>query len=123
MEERALQLAAPFTRELAARTRSMASAIDERNPQRYIDEALAYHRRLIEASGNQTFLVVWDFLHWNVRGRVVLRRITHADGGGLKPFLELHRALNGRIRAGDARGATDKVGAILRRVTDVLPTA
>lgn len=127
MEERALQLAAPFSRELAdelaARTRSMASAIDERNPERYIDEALAYHRRLIEASGNQTFLVVWDFLHWNVRGRVVLRRIAHADGGGLKPFLELHRALNRRIRAGDVRGATDKVGAILRRVTDVLPTA
>jgi DNA-binding GntR family transcriptional regulator len=127
MEERALQLAAPFSRELAdelaARTRSMASAIDERNPERYIDETLAYHRRLIEASGNQTFLVVWDFLHWNVRGRVVLRRIAHADGGGLRPFLELHRALNGRIRAGDVRGATDKVGAILRRVTDVLPAA
>lgn len=125
MEERALQLVAPFTRELAeelaARTRSMASAIDERNPERYIDEALAYHRRLIEASGNQTFLVVWDFLHWNVRGRVVMRRIAHPDGGGLKPFLELHRALNGRIRAGDVRGATDKVRAILRRVTDVLP--
>ena len=45
----------------------------------------------------------------------------HPDGGGLKPFLELHRALNGRIRAGDVRGATDKVRAILRRVTDVLP--
>ena len=127
MEERALQLAAPLTRELAdelaARTRVMAAAIEERNPERYIDEALAYHRRLIEASGNQTFLVVWDFLHWNVRGRVVLRRIAHADGAGLRPFLELHRALNGRIRAGDVRGATDKVRAILRRVTDVLPTA
>jgi len=124
MEERALQLIAPFSRELAeeltARTRSMASAIEERNPERYIDEALAYHRRLIEASGNQTFLVVWDFLHWNVRGRVVLRRIAHADGGGLRPFLDLHRALNARIRAGDLRGATDKVRTILQRVTDVL---
>jgi DNA-binding GntR family transcriptional regulator len=126
MEERALRLAAPFTRELTedlvSRTRSMARAIGEGNPERYIDEALAYHRRLIEASGNQTFLVVWDFLHWNVRGRVVLRRIAHADGGGLKPFLELHRALNGRVRSGDVRGATEKVRAILRRVTDILPT-
>jgi DNA-binding GntR family transcriptional regulator len=125
MEERALRLAAPFTRELTedlvSRTRTMGRAIDEGNPERYIDEALAYHRRLIEASGNQTFLVVWDFLHWNVRGRVVLRRIAHADGGGLKPFLELHRALNGRVRAGDVRGATEKVRAILRRVTDILP--
>jgi len=124
MEERALQLAAPFSRKLAdeltARTRSMASALEHDNPERYIDEALAYHRRLIEASGNQTFLVVWDFLHWNVRGRVVLRRIAQAGGDGLKPFLDLHRALNSRIRAGDLRGATDKVRAILQRVTDVL---
>ena len=49
-----------------------------RGLERYIDEALAYDRRLIEASGNQAFLVVWDFLHWNVRGRVVLRRICPA---------------------------------------------
>lgn len=125
MEERALQLAAPFSRELAeelvSRTRSMASAIDERNPERYIDEALAYHRRLIEMSGNRTFLTIWDLLHWNVRGRVVLRRIARADGQGLKPFLDLHRALNARIRAGDVAGAAEKVRAILQRVTDALP--
>lgn len=127
MEERALQLAAPFSRELAddlaARTRVMANAIEEDDPEGYIDEALAYHRRLIEASGNQAFLAVWDFLHWNVRGRVVLRRIAQADGRGLKPFLELHRGLNARIRAGDLTGATDKVRAILLRVTDALPAA
>jgi DNA-binding GntR family transcriptional regulator len=127
MEERALQLAAPFSRklaeELAARAKSMASAIEERDPERYIDQALAYHRRLIEASGNQTFLAVWDFLHWNVRGRVVLRRIAHPDGQGLKPFLDLHRALTARIRAGDVAGAIEKVRAILQRVTDALPGA
>lgn len=125
MEERALQLAAPYSRELAeelaARTRSMASAIDERDPERYIDEALAYHRRLIEMSGNRTFLTIWDLLHWNVRGRVVLRRIARADGQGLKPFLNLHRALNARIRAGDVAGASEKVRAILQRVNDALP--
>ncbi len=127
MEERALQLAAPFSRELAdelaLRTRSMASAVAERNPERYIDEALAYHRRLIEVSGNRTFLTVWDLLHWNVRGRVVLRRIARADGQGLKPFLDLHRGLNARIKAGDVPGAAEKIRAILQRVTDALPPA
>ena len=127
LEERALQLIAPFSRELAeelaSRTRSMASAVEERDPERYIDEALAYHRHLIEASGNRTFLAVWDLLHWNVRGRVVLRRIARADGQGLKPFLDLHRALNARIRAGDVAGASEKVRAILQRVTDALPPA
>jgi DNA-binding GntR family transcriptional regulator len=127
MEERALQLAAPFSRdladELASRTRSMASAIDERNPERYIDEALAYHRRLIEVSGNRTFLTIWDLLHWNVRGRVVMRRIAQEDGQGLKPFLDLHRGLTARIKAGDVPGAAEKVRAILQRVTDALPPA
>lgn len=127
LEERALQLIAPFSRELAeelaSRTRSMANAIEERDPERYIDEALAYHRHLIEASGNRTFLAVWDRLHWNVRGRVVLRRIARADGQGLKPFLDLHRALSARIRAGDLAGASEKVRAILQRVTDALPPA
>lgn len=127
MEARALQLAAPFSAEfadeLAARTRSMARALDENDPERYIDEALTYHRRLIEASGNQTFLSVWDFLYWKVRGRVVLRSIARADGRGLRPFLDLHRALSARIRAGDLRGATEKVHAILQRVTDSLPNA
>ena len=127
MEERALQLAAPFSRELAdelaARTRSMASAIDERNPERYIDEALAYHRRLIEVSGNRTFLTIWDLLHWNVRGRVVMRRIASDDGEGLRPLLDLHRGLTARIKAGDVSGAAEKVRAILQRVTDALPPA
>lgn len=125
LEERALQLIAPFSRELAeelaSRTRSMASAVEARDPERYIDEALAYHRRLIQTSGNRTFLAVWDLLHWNVRGRVVLRRIARADGQGLKPFLDLHRALSARIRAGDVAGATEKIRAILQRVTDALP--
>jgi DNA-binding GntR family transcriptional regulator len=127
MEERALQLAAPFSRELAeelaARTRSMASAVEDRDPERYIDEALAYHRRLIEVSGNRTFLTIWDLLHWNVRGRVVLRRIARADGQGLKPFLDLHRGLSARIKAGDVPGAAEKIRAILQRVTDALPPA
>jgi DNA-binding GntR family transcriptional regulator len=126
MEERALQLAAPFSRELAdelsQRTRSMASALEACDPERYIDEALEYHRRLIEASGNRTFLAVWDFLHWKVRGRVVLRRIARQDGRGLKPFLDLHRALSARIRAGDVQGATEKVRAIVQRATDALGT-
>ena len=53
MEERALQLAAPFSRELAedlaARTRVMANAIEGHDPEGYIDEAL----RTIAASSRR----------------------------------------------------------------------
>lgn len=126
MEEHALALAAPFSRaladELGARTRAMAKAAEERDPERYIDEALAFHRRLVEASGNQTFLTVWDFLNWDIRGRVALRRVARPDGRGLAPLVNLHRALAARVRAGDAKGAAHKVRAIFRRVIDALGT-
>jgi DNA-binding GntR family transcriptional regulator len=124
MEERALELAAPYSpeliEELARRTRAMSSAVEAKEPERYIDEALAFHRRLVEASGYRSFLTVWDFMHWNVRGRIVLRRIASREGRGLKPLVDLHRALNARIRAGDVQGAADKVRAIFRRIIDAL---
>jgi DNA-binding GntR family transcriptional regulator len=126
MEERALQLAAPFSRELIAQlahgTREMSLAAAAHDSERYVDEALAFHRHLIAASGNQTFLTVWDFLHWDVRGRVALRRIARPDGRGLRPLANLHRALSARVRAGDEKGAAEAVRAIFRRVIDALGT-
>jgi len=125
MEERAIELAAPFSRELvdelARRAGGMASAVAGGDSERYIDEALGFHRRLIEASGNRTFLTVWDSLHWDVRGRIALRRIAQQSrGDGLRPLVELHRALCARLRAGDSRGAAEKVRAIFRRITSAL---
>ncbi len=125
MEERAIELAAPFAKEfvdeLAQRARGMASAVADRDPERYIDEALGFHRRLIQASGNRTFLIVWDSLHWDVRGRVALRRIAQQSrGNGLKPLVELHRSLCARLRAADTRGAADKVRAIFHRIIAAL---
>ncbi|HYK25139.1 MAG TPA: GntR family transcriptional regulator [Steroidobacteraceae bacterium] len=125
MEERAIELAAPYSKELvdelALRARGMASAVAQRDPERYIDEALRFHRRLIEASGNRTFLSVWDSLHWDVRGRITLRRIAQQSrGDALKPLIEQHRALCARLRAGDVRGGADKVRAIFARITAAL---
>lgn len=127
MEERAVELAAPFppelVEELARRARAMAEAAADDNAERYIDEALGFHRRLIEASRNRTFLTVWDSLHWHVRGRIALRRIARRGrGGGLTSLIAMHRALCARLRAGDARGAADRVRAIFRRITAALET-
>jgi DNA-binding GntR family transcriptional regulator len=125
MEERAIELAAPFSKELidelAVRARGMSSAVAKRDLERYIDEALAFHRRLIEASGNRTFLMVWDSLHWDVRGRIALRRIAERSrGDALKPLIELHRSLCARLRAADTAGAAGKVRAIFARITAAL---
>ena len=128
MEVRAIELAAPFSKELvdelARGARAMASAVAKRDSERYIDAALAFHRHLIEASRNRTFLTVWDSLHWDVRGRIALRRIAQpTSGDALKPLIELHRALCARLRAGDTQGAAEKVRAIFARITSALGTA
>ena len=122
MEVRAVELAAPFRtevlKELERTVRGMAAAVAHEEPERYIEEALSFHRRLIEASGNRTFLTVWDSLHWDVRGRVTLRRIAQ-QGGGLKPLVELHKSLWARLRAQDILGATEKIRAIFKRIASV----
>jgi DNA-binding GntR family transcriptional regulator len=115
MEERAVELAAPYSaellRDLDGCLAGMAAAVSTADSERYIDQALRYHRRLIEASGNRTFLTVWDSLHWDVRGRIALRRIA-LHGAGLTPLVDLHGALLAWLRAADVSGAVRAVGAI-----------
>jgi DNA-binding GntR family transcriptional regulator len=123
MEERAITLAAPYPAELLHELgeclQNMSAAVSRNDAERYIDEALSFHRSLVRASGNRTFLAVWDSLHWDVRGRIALRRLAQR-GGQLKPLLELHNALRARLRAQDPAGAARKVRAIVERIIAVL---
>jgi len=101
IEERAIRLAIPcrpaLLERLAACLHEMTVAVPADNRERYIEAALRFHRELVAASGNRTFLTVWDSLHFDVRGRIVLRAI--ADRGrGLKPLIELHRKLLAALR-------------------------
>ena len=120
MEVRSLELAVPYSpaalQGFARCLRAMASAVARDDHEGYIDEALRFHRALVEGSGNQTFLRLWDSLHWEVRGRIALRRIA-AQRRGLKPLLNLHRALLARMRAGDVAGATAKLRALFATVS------
>lgn len=120
LEVRALALAAPYTPrlidELGGCLKQMDAALKESNQERYIDFALRFHRRIIECSGNRTFLAVWDSLLWEVRGRIVLRRFAET-GRSFKPLIAMHRALLASIRAHDPEGAAERVRAILDRIS------
>jgi DNA-binding GntR family transcriptional regulator len=83
---------------------TMYAAIADGDVERYIDNALALHRSLIAASGNRVFVTVWDSLHFDIRGRIVLRRMAE-HGSGFGALLELHQALLVRLRAADVTGA------------------
>ena len=59
--------------DLSEYTRGMDAAVKADNSEGYIDYALLFHRRLVQSSGNRTFLSVWDSLLWDIRGRIALR--------------------------------------------------
>jgi len=119
LEVRAVALAAPYRQELLADLaeflRAMDVAVKEDDSEGYIDNALRFHRRLVESSGNRTFLGVWDSLLWDIRGRIALRRLAEM-GKSLRPLVSMHKALLGRLRAQDVEGAKERVQAVLSRV-------
>jgi DNA-binding GntR family transcriptional regulator len=119
LEMRSVVLAAPYKpdllADLAGYLREMDVSVKADDSEGYIDNALRFHRRLVESSGNRTFLAVWDSLLWDIRGRIALRRLAEM-GRSLKPLVSMHKALLGRLRAQDVAGATERVQALLSRV-------
>jgi DNA-binding GntR family transcriptional regulator len=120
LEARALELGIPCTpnviEELEAAVSNMAAAWQHQDSERYIDEALRFHRRLIGASGNRVFVTVWDSLHFDVRGRIALRRIA-AQGVELEPLIELHRQLITNVKAQNVARSVAIVREIFSQVT------
>ena len=119
LETRALHLALPYGEALIAELQrchgQMRAALQAEDPERYIDYAMRFHRRLMEGSGNRAFLNVWDSLLWDVRGRIVLQRFVET-GRSFAPLLQMHEVLLARLAAQDCAGACEALRAILDRV-------
>ena len=120
LEVRAVELAMPCSSEVIAELdnclRQMVAAVNEKDPRQYITEALRFHRHLIVASNNRTFVSVWDSLHWDLRGRIAVERFAR-KGEDFVPLIELHEALLQKIRDGSVPEAMELVRAIFTRVS------
>lgn len=123
IEARSVELAMPFQAasldRLDAALAAMREAVVRGDNDAYIDEALRLHRELIDASGNRVFGTVWDSLHFDIRGRMFLRRIADL-GRSYVPLLQMHEDLLADIRAGDAPAAADRLRRIFARVAESL---
>jgi DNA-binding GntR family transcriptional regulator len=112
IEARAAEIVASRARDvcdfLAEQLEKMRLAMEARDDDRLAAAALQFHRRLVEASGNRTFLHTWDSFHWDVRARVFLRRIAAAHGD-IRTAYGTHVAIIERLRAGDGPGAAAAV--------------
>jgi DNA-binding GntR family transcriptional regulator len=70
----------------------------------------------VEVSGNGTFLKLWDSLHWDVRGRIALRRLA-ARGAGLSRMIALHGNLMDSLREGRLGQAIEQLTVILQTIS------
>ena len=116
LESRALELAMPcppqVLDELSAAFEQMKRGVAEGDHDHYIDEALAFHRILVAASGNRMFLRTWESFHWDVRARIMLRRIVSSGGDSFSPLLMMHQDLLEQMRAHNVSGAIAAIRSI-----------
>jgi DNA-binding GntR family transcriptional regulator len=120
---RGLPLSPAIDAKLQAYITKMSDAVARGDSEQYIDGALSFHRSLVEMGGNGTFLKLWDSLHWEVRGRIALRRLA-AIGAGLSPMVAMHVRLIQALREGAGQRAVEVLTTILQTVADAfnLPT-
>ena len=120
MEVRAIERSLPFTPEVIGHLQScvnaMRDAVARGDSEPYIDRALDFHRGLVEAGGNGTFLKLWDSLHWEVRGRIALRHLA-ARGAGLAPMIAMHDTLMNSLSVADKDASVAQLTAILQTVS------
>jgi DNA-binding GntR family transcriptional regulator len=119
--ERGLPLTAAMTEKLQSCITNMSDAVSRGDSEQYIDWALNFHRSLVEMGGNGTFLKLWDSLHWDVRGRIALRRLA-AMGKGLAAMVAMHVRVMQALHDGDPRRAVKELTAILQSVAAVFVT-
>jgi DNA-binding GntR family transcriptional regulator len=125
MEVRSIERGLPLSAEMADKLQScithMSDAVARGDSEQYIDWALNFHRSLVEMGGNGSFLKVWDSLHWDVRGRIALRRLA-AMGTGLGAMVAMHVRVLQALRDGDLRRAVEDLTSILHSVAAVFLT-
>jgi DNA-binding GntR family transcriptional regulator len=122
IEERAAQLATPCSpatlENLGRAFERMKRTISADQQREHAAAATAFHRTVVAASGNATFLRTWDALHWEVRTRVALRQLRDRKVK-VKPFIDMHAQVLRYLGAGDGAAA----GRILRDMVARVLTA
>jgi DNA-binding GntR family transcriptional regulator len=80
---------------------------------------VAFHRRIVAASGNRTLLEVWNSLHIHSR-TVITLLVTHIDP---EELAEAHVPLLAALRAGDAERAGQAAREHLERFRELVAAA
>jgi len=130
LEEHAVQRAVPLCTErlnlLEQEYTRMHRALGRKAMDEHADAAIAFHRLLVEASGNRTVLAAWDNLHWQVRSRVAMQRLTQL-GVPMEAYVSAHRNILDQLKAGDGKAAGQMIRtlmeSLIEHIAPLEPTA
>lgn len=123
IEEAAVQRAVPLCDSRIARLEAeydrMAAAHRRDDDEAHAEAAIAFHRSLVEASGNRVFLAAWDNLHWEVRTRIAIQRLS-SRGVRFDDYVATHRRILDQLRAGLGAEAARGIRELIERIMDSL---
>src|SRR5205085_10475766 len=119
IEDRAAQLAAPCAPEhvqtLERAYGVMKRTLGDDDHKEHAAAATLFHRTIVVASGNATFLRTWDALHWEIRTRVALRQLRDRKIR-VQPLIRMHSQVLRHLKAGDGAAA----GRLLREMMETV---
>jgi DNA-binding GntR family transcriptional regulator len=119
IEQRAAQLATPCNPQalelLGVEVDRMQISARTQDSEGYAAAAFAFHRLLVEQSGNRLFLWTWDCQHWEVRTRVSTHLVVQA-GRRLSHFADRHAQILQLLRQGNGQQA----GSLVRETIESL---
>lgn len=129
LEEHAVQAAVPLSQQhvqqLEAEYQRMRQTLARGAIDEHADAAIAFHRQLVEAGGNRTLLAAWDNLHWQVRSRVAVQRLSRV-GVSLDQYITVHRHILDLLKAGDGKAAARSIRelfeGLVARIAPLEPT-
>ncbi len=124
LQERSAQLAVPCSaatlQELSAAVQNMQKSVKRGDFRSHAEAAAAFHRLIVEASHNATFLRAFDSLHWEVRGRIAVQKIRDRGVDDLQSFIDAHAVIVQQLEQGDGLGAGRGLRQLIERVVVVI---
>ncbi|MDR3414980.1 MAG: GntR family transcriptional regulator [Nevskia sp.] len=115
IEEAAARRAVPCAKadldRLESDLKLMRRAIREKDSDALMDNAVNFHRHIVQMSGNSLYLRAWERMAWDVRARIAVQRI-----GLIRGFAEQRKAVITALREGDGVRA----GQLLRGMVEEL---
>lgn len=120
LEEAAAKMAVPLSAETQKQLESglvgMKKCAIQNDAQAYIQQAVGFHRAIVEASGNRLFLQTWEVMLVDVRAQIAVSLLVPE----LSRFVVIHEEILDALRAGDGVLAGERLRTMMESLVQRL---